>query len=642
MMTLSATAAQPEPRLLNTGKLAEANLNAVIAPLNINAKPSRLLATSTGVFWLDTQGKPLASFPQGADSLDIRSNIPWQDNKRSQSLVVAATILQPEQQAAILALDPVQKTIRELVRLPIANTKISSVCLSLDKSQHLSLFVMDERGTAQHWLVMTAEGKPVAKHLRDLPVPPNAKSCSVDDTHETLFVAEESVGIWAYSANMEADSGRRAVDMAAPFGQLQKGSEGIAALPQGLLAIEPQQKQLKIYSVSEKESVLVQSLDISAVAEPEAIKVGYDEKTQSATVLIYDDKNGRFFSMDVPWQTKPNTPMPIVNITPDIQTDVMARFGDAADDPAIWINKDNPQASRVIGTNKQQGLFIYDLSGKEVQHFNSGKLNNVDVRQGVNIDGRSMDIVVATNRDSDSLEIFSVNPDTGELTPSGNVATDLKEIYGFCLYHSPANPQQPQGALYAIPNAKSGEFQQLQLTATADKKGGLRWRAKKMRSFFVGSQPEGCVADEQQRRLFIGEEDVGVWTIGAEPNDGTRLSSLAKISETLVDDVEGMGIYYGKSRNYLVVSSQGNNTYVVYDSLPPFKYRGAFSVVLDAGNNVDGTSETDGLEVTSVNLGSTFSEGMLVVQDGHKVMPEAPQNFKYISWEKIRKALNLE
>jgi 3-phytase len=33
---------------------------------------------------------------------------------------------------------------------------------------------------------------------------------------------------------------------------------------------------------------------------------------------------------------------------------------------------------------------------------------------------------------------------------------------------------------------------------------------------------------------------------------------------------------------------------------------------------------------------------MLVVQDGHKVMPEAPQNFKYVSWEKIRTALALE
>ncbi len=641
-MLATAETLQPQPMLLSGGKLSQPNVDGALVPLNLNAKPSTLLAASNGVFWLDTTGKTLANFSQGAEFLDVRGDIQWLDNKTLRSVVALATVLLPEQQPAILILDPAQRIIRELVRIPVPNFKVSNLCLSRDKTNHLSLFIMDERGTAQHWLVMTAEGKPVVKHLRDLPVPPDAKFCSVDDTQEILFVAEESVGVWAYSANIEADAARRAIDMAAPFGQLQKGAEGIASLPQGLVVIEPQQKKLNVYSVAEKKSALNQSIDISAIAKPEGVTVHYDEKAQLVTTLIFDDKKEQFFSVNVPWQVKPKALSKIINITSDVQTDVMARFGDAADDPAIWINKNNPQASRVIGTNKQQGLFVYDLHGKEVQHFDSGKLNNVDVRQDVNIAGRVMDVVVATNRDTNSLEIYTVNSETGDLTPSGNVPTGLKEIYGFCLYHSSTTEKQPQGALYAIPNAKSGEFQQLKLTATPTKNGGLQWRAKKMRSLFVGTQPEGCVADESQQRLFLGEEDVGVWTIGAEPNSGTALTSLAKISDTLVDDVEGMGIYYGKSANYLVVSSQGNNTYVVYDSLLPFKYRGAINVALDAEKNIDGTSETDGLEVTSVNLGGVFGEGMLIVQDGHKVMPEAPQNFKYIAWEKIRKALNLE
>lgn len=627
---------------LSTGILSQPHSDGTAVPLSINNQPSVLLGSTKGVFWLDTTGKKLASFVQGAEFLDARTNVQWLDNKTTRQVTLAATVLLPEQQPAILILDPSQKTIRELVRIPLPDFKVSNLCLSRDKTNHVSLFVMDERGTAQHWLVMTAEGKPLVKHLRNLPIPPDAKFCSVDDSQEMLFVAEESVGVWAYSASIEADAGRYAIDMAAPFGQLQRGAEGIAALPNGVFVIEPKQKQLKIYSVTGKKSSLAQSVDISAIAKPESINLRYDEKTQQATAFIYDDKSAQFFSINVPWQFSAQPTPKVVTVQPDVQTQVMARFGDAADDPAIWVNKSNPSASRVIGTNKQQGLFVYDLQGKEIQHFDSGKLNNVDVRQGVNIAGQLMDIVVATNRDTNSLEIFTVNPQNGDLTPSGNVPTGLQEIYGFCLYHSPASAQQPQGALYAIPNAKSGEFQQLQLTAKKSSKGSLQWRSKKMRSFFVASQPEGCVADEQQQRLFVGEEDVGVWTIGAEPNAGTALTSLAKISDTLVDDVEGMGIYYGKMNNYLVVSSQGNNTYVVYDSLPPFKYRGAISVALDAEKNIDGTSETDGLEVTSVNLGGVFGEGMLVVQDGHKVMPEAPQNFKYISWEKIRKALNLE
>jgi 3-phytase len=112
--------------------------------------------------------------------------------------------------------------------------------------------------------------------------------------------------------------------------------------------------------------------------------------------------------------------------------------------------------------------------------------------------------------------------------------------------------------------------------------------------------------------------------------------------DVLVADIEGMGIYQGKKSNYLVVSSQGNNSYVILDAIAPYKVRGIIRVDMDAELGIDGVSETDGLEVTHFNLGSDFSEGMLVVQDGHKVMPEAPQNFKYVSWDKIRTALGLE
>jgi len=506
----SFAAEKPPVQALSAGILNQPHLDGTAVPLSINNQPSVLLSSTKGVFWLDAAGKKLASFAQGAEFLDARTHVQWLDNKTTRQVTLAATVLLPEQQAAILVLDPAQKTLRELVRIPLPDFKVSNLCLSRDKTNHVSLFLMDERGTAQHWLVMTAEGKPLVKHLRNLPVPPDAKFCSVDDAQEMLFVTEEAVGVWAYSANIEADTGRYAIDMAAPFGQLQRGAEGVAALPNGLLVVEPKQKQLKVYSVTGKKSALLQSVDISSIAKPESISLRYDEKTQQATALIYDDKGAQFFSINVPWQFSEKPTPKAITIQPDVQTQVMARFGDAADDPAIWINKKNPFASRVLGTNKQQGLFVYDLQGKEIQHFDSGKLNNVDVRQGVNLAGQLMDIVVATNRDTNSLDIFTVNPHSGDLTPSGNVPTGLQEIYGFCLYHSPATVQQPQGALYAIPNAKSGEFQQLKLTAKKNSKGELQWQAKKMRSFFVASQPEGCVADEQQQRLFVGEEDVGV------------------------------------------------------------------------------------------------------------------------------------
>ncbi|MEE4195997.1 MAG: phytase, partial [Bacteroidales bacterium] len=68
------------------------------------------------------------------------------------------------------------------------------------------------------------------------------------------------------------------------------------------------------------------------------------------------------------------------SITPDNETDpVKAEKGvDAADDPAIWVNNENPEKSLVLGTNKVSGIHVYDLNGRELQFLEVGCLNNVD------------------------------------------------------------------------------------------------------------------------------------------------------------------------------------------------------------------------------------------------------------------------
>ena len=56
---------------------------------------------------------------------------------------------------------------------------------------------------------------------------------------------------------------------------------------------------------------------------------------------------------------------------------------------------------------------------------------------------------------------------------------------------------------------------------------------------------------------------------------------------------------------------------------------------------IDGASETDGLAVTSADLGGAFSDGLLVVQDGRNRLPDAPQNFKLVPWHAIDATLGL-
>lgn len=622
------------PALMAEGQFSRPMPKAAVAPLALGKETGTLVASKRGFLLLDKKGTQLAQAAPSAELLDLRDAIKVMVDGNTKILSLAASVALPEQQPVIMAVDTSEPSIRELARLPVPDFKIVNLCLSRDSTGLLSLFVLDGRGSAQHWLLLDAEGHTRIRHLRNLAVPPDAKSCYVDDTQEKLFIAEEGVGLWTYDAAVESDGNRHALDMAAPFGHMQTAAESIAAGPGVLLALLPGSKQLQVYATEAGNNIL-RTISLAALVKPDVVSARWNSDKSQMELLIYDDKTARVYQQSFSWKASPAAvnPVAVALVKPEAQTQVMARFGDAADDPAIWVNAADPQASRVIGTNKQQGLFVYDLQGRELQHFDTGRLNNVDVRRGVKFGGLQVDLVVATNRDDDSLALFTVSS-SGELSPAGRIATGLSDIYGICLYQSPAN------VLYAFPNSKSGAFEQIRITADYTN-NQWRWRGEKVREFSVASQPEGCVADDARQRLFFGEEDVGIWTLGAEPDAGTKPQSIAKVGGSLVADVEGVGLYLGKHHSYLVVSSQGNNSYVIYDAVAPYQERGVVRIQLDAEKNIDGSSETDGLDVTSLNLGGAFSEGMLVVQDGHKVMPAAPQNFKYVSWEKIRKSLRL-
>lgn len=317
-------------------------------------------------------------------------------------------------------------------------------------------------------------------------------------------------------------------------------------------------------------------------------------------------------------------------VMPRGQTEPVARTGDAADDPAIWRNPADPAGARILGTNKKQGLLVYNLDGKELQLLEVGRLNNVDVRQDVTVGGQKLDLAVATQRDDNSVMLFTIAAN-GVVTPAGAFPTGLDNIYGMCLYR-PAD-----GGLEAFINDKDGSFLQYRIEGDANAMTG-----KLLRRFKVGSQPEGCVVDDRNQRLFLGEEKRGVWTVSARGDAAAKLTMVIPVGPQLVADVEGMGLYHGTKASYLVVSSQGDNSYLVLDAQAPYKMRGSFRVGYNLAAGIDGTSETDGLEVSSANFGGPYAKGMLVIQDGYKRLPDGPQNFKYVAWEDVAKALNLD
>ncbi|MBA4342254.1 MAG: 3-phytase [Methylibium sp.] len=329
----------------------------------------------------------------------------------------------------------------------------------------------------------------------------------------------------------------------------------------------------------------------------------------------------------------PTAPAPVI-VLPSAQTQPVRAQGDAADDPAIWVHPRQGSRSLVLGTDKKLGLAVYDLQGRERQFLPVGRVNNVDLRQGLRYGHERLDLAVATQRDEHALVLFGISPQDGRVRELARLPTGLDDIYGICV------GRNAEGGLDAFPNDKDGRVRQLRLQREPGKKGG--WSATLVREFRLPSQPEGCVVDEARQQLFVGEEKRGVWRVALGAGQASAEPVLAiPVSAALHADVEGMAIHDSPKGRFLVVSSQGNDSYVVYDADAPHALRGTFRIGINAALGIDGASETDGLDVTSANLGGSYREGLLVVQDGRKRLPQGTQNFKLVPWSAVKGKLGL-
>jgi 3-phytase len=139
-------------------------------------------------------------------------------------------------------------------------------------------------------------------------------------------------------------------------------------------------------------------------------------------------------------------------ITPVLSTAPLLNYEDApatpdGDDPAIWVNRRNPSRSLVIGTAKDAGLLVYDLSGKLVQALlppnapqvlpedpptpagpnlaasnpcldsesgeTFGRYNNVDiayeVKLGTHPGATRVDVAIVSDRGCDRVRFFKID-----------------------------------------------------------------------------------------------------------------------------------------------------------------------------------------------------------------------------------------
>ncbi|KAH8848379.1 hypothetical protein MCOR11_006757 [Pyricularia oryzae] len=326
-----------------------------------------------------------------------------------------------------------------------------------------------------------------------------------------------------------------------------------------------------------------------------------------------------------------------VLVEADRETDAAGGDGD---DPAVWISPVSKELSRVITTVKSEagaGLNVFDLEGKLVQQFTAGQPNNVDVIYGFKAGDRVVDLAFAGCRSDETLCLFEITSNGTITTIPGGIQPLPKgyKVYGSCVYRSPKSNRQ-----YLFVNSKKARYLQYELTSTES--GTLQTTLVRDFTGGSGGQVEGCVVDDRNSWLFLGEEPRALWRYGAEPDDGTEGLEIAVVGDGKLNaEVEGVTLVEGKTpqEGYILVSNQGVSSYAVYRRAEPHEYVATFAIVASANGKIDAVSNTDGITAVATGLGPNFPHGLVVVHDDANQLPEGgtstEASFKMISLEKI-------
>ena len=565
-------------------------------------------------------------------------------------------------------IDPATYAMTRVSGAPLETAgEVSGLCVYRSPLTGDHYVFVSVEGQVEQWKLYAVDADVRGKRVRTVPIGVGAGYCAVDSEQQALYVSEEAVGIWRLAAEPETEAARTAVELVAPFGRIEEEVKGLAvyridATHGYLLAADVKAGHFNVHALDDGRWLgsfrIGESGAIDGVADAEGLAVTPASLVPGSTggmLAVFDEDNdgspANIKLVDWPAiaaalnlasarDANPHAPAAPSTRTalPAVETEPVQDFGDAADDPAIWVHPVDSALSLVIGTNKKRGLDVYDLGGRRLQTVADGRMNNVDLRDGFMLDGRPTTIVAASNRTSKTIDLYRLDPVARRLVAieGGSFPTGLSDPYGLCMYRNARS-----GATYVFVNdSADGSFRQFELVAK-----GAGISARKVRSFGPGSQSEGCVADDEFGVLYVGEEDVGLWRYSAEPKGGDqrRLVDSVVAPGRLTADTEGIGLFKAADgKGFIVVSNQGADNYAVYRREGDNEFVGFFDVVANDVLGIDGVSETDGLDVSSAALGSAFPHGMLVVQDGRNITPDERQNFKFVPWERVAEALQLD
>lgn len=301
------------------------------------------------------------------------------------------------------------------------------------------------------------------------------------------------------------------------------------------------------------------------------------------------------------------------------------------DDPAIWINSENPAKSLIIGTDKNEdgALYVFDLQGNIIEDKvvrNIKRPNNVDVEYDLIVGEKPVDICVTTERLRSKLRVFSL-PEM-EAIDNGGIEVfkgeEKRAPMGISLYKRPSD-----GKIFAIVGRKSGPSEDYlwQYLLKDDGKDHVTGElVRKFGKFSGHKEIEAIGIDDELGYVYYSDEGVGIHKYYADPakNNDEELALFA--TQGFVLDHEGVSIYkVNDGTGYILVSDQQRNAFQIFprEGAPndPHKHE-LIKIVYTS------TMESDGSEVTNLALNDRFSNGMFVAMSEGKT-------FHYYGWEQF-------
>jgi 3-phytase len=301
------------------------------------------------------------------------------------------------------------------------------------------------------------------------------------------------------------------------------------------------------------------------------------------------------------------------------------------DDPAIWINPDDPAKSLILGTDKGGEIYVFDLDGKIIPEKTAsgmGRMNNIDVAYGFPLGGEMIDIALATDRNEEKIRVFRL-PDMVPIDNGGIAAfvgeTDDRRAMGLAIYTRPSDD-----AFFAIVSRKFGVSGAYLWQYRLEDGGDGTIKATKVRAFgeFVGGKEiEAVAVDNELGYVYYSDEGAGVHKYHADPDAPDADVELAFFgTDGFAEDHEGISIYkIDDGTGYILVSDQQANAFQIFrregEPGDPHNHQLVKKIYVS-------TNESDGSDVSTIPVDGRFPSGIFVAMSDNRT-------FHYYSWDDI-------